>query len=388
LKVLATPGLGAFFFDDQAAIAAGAERDGVGYRDAGVREPAEAVSIQLVLDDGYVARGDCASVQYSGAGGREPRLRSVELAPLIERALQEALAGRSLAAFRELAADVEARLPGRAAAYGASQALLDAAAHLAGHHLMSRVVMDEWGLPGTAREVPLYAQSGEERRSNVEKMILKRVPVIPHGLINTPELVGPGGAALREYIEWIRGRLVEGYAPVLHFDVYGQIGAVAGGDIAATAEIIASLERAAGPLQLRIEQPIHGRTREEQIELLAALRGSTGVEIVADEWANTLDDIRAFVEAGAADLIQIKTPDLGSIHNTVDAVLLCQRSGVGTVLGGSCAETDISARVTANVGVATGATQMLAKPGMGVDEGLAIVGNEMARAVRLDRLVA
>jgi len=169
LKVLATPGLGAFFFDDQAAIAAGAERDGVGYREAGVREPAEAVSIQLVLDDGYVARGDCVSVQYSGAGGREPRLRAGELAPLVERALQEALAGRSLAAFRELAADVEARLPGRAAAYGASQALLDAAAHLAGHHLMARVVMDEWGLPGTAREVPLYAQSGYSDTVRLER---------------------------------------------------------------------------------------------------------------------------------------------------------------------------------------------------------------------------
>lgn len=388
MKVLATAGRGGYFFDDQAAIAAGAERDGVRYLHAGVREPADAVSIQLVLDDGYVARGDCASVQYSGAGGREPRLRSGELAPLVEAALEQALAGRSLADFRALAAEVERRLPSRAAAYGASQALLDAAAHVAGHHLMARVVMDEWALPGNAREVPLYAQSGEDRRGNVDKMIIKRVPVIPHGLINTPALVGPGGAALCEYIEWIRGRLVPGYAPVLHFDVYGQIGVVAGGDVGATAEIISSLERAAGPLQLRIEQPIHGRTREEQIELLAALRGRTGAQIVADEWANTLEDIRAFADAGAADLIQIKTPDLGSIHNTVDAVLLCQESGVGTVLGGSCAETDISARVTANIGVATGPTQMLAKPGMGVDEGLAIVGNEMARAVRLDRLVA
>src|SRR5262249_17988516 len=155
-------------------------------------------------------------------------------------------------------AEVEERMPSRAAAYGASQALLDAAAHVAGHHLMARVVMDEWALPGTAREVPLYAQTGEERRSNVDKMIMKRVPVIPHGLINTPALVGPGGAALREYIEWIRGRLVDGYEPVLHFDVYGQIGAVAGGDIEAAVEILASLARAAAPLRLRIEQPING----------------------------------------------------------------------------------------------------------------------------------
>jgi methylaspartate ammonia-lyase len=381
VKVLATARRRGYIFDDQAAIAAGAERDGVAYLGAGVREPAEAVCVQLVLEDGYVARGDCVSVQYSGTGGREPRLRADELAPRLETAL----AGFAPAGFREMAADAEERLRslGRAAAYGVSQALLDAAAHVAGHHLMARVVMDEWALPGKAREVPLYAQTGEDRRGNVDKMLLKRVPVMPHGLIKTPDLVGPGGAALSEYIEWIRGRiarLAPEHAPVLHFDVYGQLGV----DVGKVVDILRALERAAGPLRLRIEQPMHGRTRDEQIELLAALRGRTGVEIVADEWANTLDDIRAFAEAGAADLIQIKTPDLGSIHNTVDAVLLCKRYGVGTVLGGSCAETDISARVTAHVGVATSPTQMLAKPGMGVDEGLAIVGNEMARAVRLD----
>ena len=45
-----------------------------------MRAPAEAVSILLVLEDGHVAHGDCVSVQYSGVGGREPRLRADELA--------------------------------------------------------------------------------------------------------------------------------------------------------------------------------------------------------------------------------------------------------------------------------------------------------------------
>jgi methylaspartate ammonia-lyase len=35
--------------------------------------------------------------------------------------------------------------------------------------------------------------------------------------------------------------------------------------------------------------------------------------------------------------------------------------------------------------MACGADQILAKPGMGVDEGLMIVGNEMARTVALAR---
>ena len=87
---------------------------------------------------------------------------------------------------------------GRAVAYGLSQALLDAASHAAGHHIMGRVIKDEWALPGPLATVPLYAQTGEDRHSGVDKMLLKRVDILPHGLINTPDLVGPGGDTLVE----------------------------------------------------------------------------------------------------------------------------------------------------------------------------------------------
>jgi methylaspartate ammonia-lyase len=47
---------------------------------------------------------------------------------------------------------------------------------------------------------------------------------------------------------------------------------------------------------------------------------SVDVPIVADEWCNTLDDIQAFTTAQAADFVQIKTPSLGSISNTIAAI--------------------------------------------------------------------
>ena len=47
-----------------------------------IRVPGEAVSIQLVLDNNDVAVGDCAAVQYSGAGGRDPLFFSKTLYPL------------------------------------------------------------------------------------------------------------------------------------------------------------------------------------------------------------------------------------------------------------------------------------------------------------------
>jgi methylaspartate ammonia-lyase len=127
-------------------------------------------------------------------------------------------------------------------------------------------------------------------------------------------------------------------------------------------------------------------TRAAQIEALKTLREyvqfrKMAVQIVADEWANTLEDIRAFVRAEAADMIQIKMPDLGGVHNSVDAVLACKEAGVGAFLGGSCAETDLSARVAVHVALATQPDIIMAKPGMGVDEGITIVQNEMTRTL-------
>jgi methylaspartate ammonia-lyase len=60
-------------------------------------------------------------------------------------------------------------------------------------------------------------------------------------------------------------------------------------------------------------------------------------------------------------------------------------AGLAAFCGGTCNETDRSAQVTAHVAMACQATQVLAKPGMGVDEGLMIVANEMARTAALVR---
>lgn len=405
VELLAVPAAAGFFFDDQAAIRAGARHDGFailgdavtpGYR--AVRQPAEAVSVLLRLDDGHVAHGDCVSVQYSGVGGRDPLLRSAELVPLLEAEIAPRLNGRRVTSFRELSAivdEVSAELPdfGTAAAYGLSQALLDAAAHAAGMS-MARTVQAEWDLTGPMRRIPIYAQSGEQRHENVDKMILRRADSLPHGLINSRELVGDRGEVLVEYVSWVSSRIRrlredEEYAPVLHFDVYGLLGFVLEQRTDAIAEVLVAMERAARPFSLRVEHPLDAGSRDGQIEQMAALRArlrglGCGVQLVADEWANTLADIHEFNRGGAADMMQIKTPDLGGLHHTIEAVLDCQSHGVLAHIGGSCCESERSAAVCVHVALATGADQILAKPGMGVDEGMSIVGNEMARILALE----
>ena len=79
IDVICSPGRTGFYFDDQRAIKGGAGHDGTFYTGTpvtegftSVRMPGESISVQIVLEDGQVAYGDCAAVQYSGAGGRDP----------------------------------------------------------------------------------------------------------------------------------------------------------------------------------------------------------------------------------------------------------------------------------------------------------------------------
>ena len=58
---------------------------------------------------------------------------------------------------------------------------------------------------------------------------------------------------------------------------------------------------------------------------------------------------------------------------------IVKKKGIGAYQGGTCNETDRSAQVCVNVAMATRPDQILAKPGMGVDEGYMIVYNEMQR---------
>jgi methylaspartate ammonia-lyase len=225
-------------------------------------------------------------------------------------------------------------------------------------------------------------------------MILKKAGVIPHGLINNVESkLGKSGEIFKEYVGWVRDRVLEirknqSYSPVLQFDVYGTIGDIFNSDVEKCADYLVELNKSAAPFQLRIEHVIDGKSVEGQVKVSKALRealaarGST-VQISVDEWCNTLEDIKLFVEAKAADVIHVKMPDLGGINNTIEALLLVHANGLGGYCGGTCNETDRSAQISAHIAMACGAIQILAKPGMGVDEGMMIVGNEMARTMAL-----
>ena len=110
VDVILTKSYTGFYFDDQKAITQGAGHDGFMYVGEpvtegfqSIRQAGEAISIQLVLEDGTVGYGDCAAVQYSGAGGRDPLFLASDFIPFIEKEIVPQLIGEDVSLFRPLA---------------------------------------------------------------------------------------------------------------------------------------------------------------------------------------------------------------------------------------------------------------------------------------------
>ena len=406
-RVICAPGKTGFFFDDQKAIKQGAKNDGAFYEGTpvtpgftSVRQAGEAISVVFILENGAYAYGDCAAVQYSGAGGRDPLFLAENFIPVIEKEIAPLYEGKDITTFREMADLVDkavspstGKIYHTAIRYGVTQACLDAVAKSKGK-LMAQVIAEEYKTKISDTIIPIFSQSGDDRYMNADKMIMKGADVLPHALFNHVETkVGFKGEKIKEYVEWLRNRInklkpYEGYHPTIHIDVYGTLGIVFDNDAEKIATYCGELEEIAKPFSIRIEGPVDMGEKQAQIKVLKEIRAimdEKGIkaEIVADEWCNTLEDIVDFSKEKAGHMAQIKTPDLGGINNSIEAVLYCKEHGMGAYLGGTCNETNRSAEICAHIAMATSPIQYLAKPGMGVDEGYMIVFNEMQRVLNL-----
>ncbi len=401
-----------FYYDDQKAIKGGQlEHDGFFYHGkpstAGfehIRHAGEAISLQIILADGTVGLGDCVAVQYSGIDGRDPLFLAKDYYEFIIDEVVPILKGHQINSFRQSAEYFDSLLINEkrlhtAIRYGLTQALLSAVSNYK-KTTMVEIIRGDYNLESLElKRVPIFTQSGDDRYLKVDQMIIKEVDVLPHALINNVETkLGHQGEILKEYLEWVVNRINtkkrrQEYQPVIQLDVYGTFGEAFSKDLDKIANYIIDLEKIAFPYLLRIEGPIDFESRENTMEALQNLTNKlkvrkSKVELVADEWCNSLEDIKYFVDNRACDMVQIKAPDLGGINNAIEAILYCNKHGIKSYLGGSCNETDISTRVSANIALACEAKLLLGKPGMGVDEGLMILENEQQRIIALSKILS
>lgn len=406
-QALFTSGRSSFYFDDQQAIKNGAAQDGFIYQGEpvtpgfhSVRQAGECISILLILENGQIAKGDCVAVQYSGAGGRDPLFTAQTFVPFLQQHIKPLLEGMDVSQFKANSIffdqlSIAEKPLHTAIRYGISQALLDATA-IAHNGLKAEVICKEYDLPQINQPIPLFGQSGDDRFGAVDKMILKGVDALPHALINNiDDKLGRKGEKLLEYVEWLSQRISKlrrspDYQPDLHIDVYGTIGMVFKQNHERIADYIGQLQKVASPFNLYLEGPVDAGEKQAQIDAMYAITRQldsigSNARLVADEWCNTYQDIVDFTDAKCCHMVQIKTPDLGCIHNIVEATRYCKQNQMQAYQGGTCNETDISAQTCVHLALAARPERMLAKPGMGFDEGLTIVANEMHRSLAIMR---
>jgi len=340
VKCIVSEGMTGYYLDDKHAIQDGVKLDGNYYfgkpKTEGfkaIRQAGESVSIMLILEDGQVGYGDCATGQYSGIGGRDKPFFSKE------------------------------------------------------------IIAEEYGTKLAKKRIPIFIQSGDDRYIGADKGIMKKAEVIPHSLINRVEgLTGKNGEGLYKYAIWLKNRIQEigekDYFLIIHLDVYGTIGYAFNQDINKVVPYIKKLEEAVKPYPLQLEMPMDMGSKEATMGTFKKMeemfkKEGIKTKVVVDEWANNLAQIKEWADSKTAGIIQVKTIDVGGINRIIEAIIYCKAKGVGAYLGGTCNETGTSARVCANIAIATQPDQMLAKPGMGVDEGYMIVYNEMMRVLAL-----
>ena len=338
--VLAVPVRAGFFADDQAAIRAGAVHDGFTYAGVpltpgfrAIRQPGEAVSVLLLLDDGQVAHGDCAAVQYSGVGGRDAALpRGASLRSMIERHVAPLLRGtrgRRASATRHARSTrscVDGEPLHTAIRYGVTQALLDAVARAHGV-TMAEVVRDEYA--------PARDRTGADVRAVRRRAVLQRRQDGAQGGGRPPARPDQRGRD-QARPRWraaagvrLLGARPDPRAPRATRRTRRGCTSTCTGRSARRSAAMSTRWRTisrvsakhASPFAVSVEHAVDAGSRDAQVRAFAALRASPrergcDVRIAVDEWCNTLEDIELFVAAGAADVIHVKTPDLGGINNT------------------------------------------------------------------------
>jgi methylaspartate ammonia-lyase len=403
-SVICSLGRSGYMHRDLMAIKSGAKQDGFVFHGKALSpgfekivEPATIVSVMLELEDGQIAFGDCADVILAGVAGRDPAFRGEDHIDYLRSEIAPLLEGRDVAKFRDNAKDLDQHRRGgkllhTAVRYGLTQALLHATA-LAQKKTMAEIIATEYGTAISKRPIPILASGHKDDPLQLDRTVLKRADLLPHASFTVvKDHVGLEGEKLLAFVSQVSKRIRQigdaDYTPRIHVDVYGTLGELFAMQLAPLADYLGQLAQAAQPYGLLVESPIIADTQDMQIASFEKLRSllkekSIAVGLIADEWCNTLEDIKLFADASASDYVQIKTPDLGGVNNTIEAVIYCRAKKMGSALGGTANETDQSARISTHIGLACSPDFMLSKPGLGVDEALMIQTNEMARTLAI-----
>ena len=393
IEVVTYRGWGGYFFEDlefirkQGTPVADRYHTKTGHeRFPFVRTPAPVVGVGLKLDHGSVHWGDAVAVSFGGKSGRAGPGSADQLEKWFQDRLAPWIKGRTVTSWLETEQAFIKEFPDAPpfVRYAVSQAIISAVSTFHGEQSF-KVMAKELKLPIVKSPVPLHGSSGADWNQAVDRMLARRLTFLPQGQFESIlDQIGTKGEKLLAWVREFKKRAEKfSYVPTLTLDFHGALGELFKDDMSAVADLIKAIASEVKPHKLHLESPIVGKTLKDHAEQMAEIRkhlSSAGdIRLVADEWANEVADIQYLIDQKAVDGIHIKMPDTGSLSECAEAVSICRKAGVFALLGGSCTETDIGARLSAQLAMATRPDALLVKPGMGFDESYALMFNEMAR---------
>lgn len=357
-----------------------------------VRTPAPAVSIGLQMADGTVAWGDCVPVSFSGKSGRALPKDPAALAQWLQQDLGPWFTGRKIESWLELETaflkdfgDIPAFVR-----YGVSQAMVGMVA-AATKRSFWRIFAEDLQLKTPDVRIPLHGSCGGDWGDTVDRMLARGLAFLPQGQFEClEEQIGSDGKNLIAWIHDFKARAARfNYTPTVTLDFHGALDELCNSNLVRVADMIQSLIQAAAPHACHIESPLLAadfqtfKTRISELKQILMDRGfkAPSFRLVADEWANSVQEMKVLSTAKAVDGIHVKMPDVGTLSECAEAVRILRDAGTFTLLGGSCTETMNGAKCTAHLAMVARPDAVLVKPGMGFDESFAYLDGEMAKVL-------
>jgi methylaspartate ammonia-lyase len=354
-----------------------------------VRTPAPVVGVGLQLNDGSVHWGDAVAVSFGGKAGRSELSKPDELERWFHGEFHKWCLNRKLDHWLGIELQF-LKAFGSAAPfirYAVSQALLAATSH-AKKLMPFKVIANDLGLKPAENPIPLQGSSGANFSDTVDRMLARKIMYLPQGQFeHLSQELGPRGDNLLTWITDFKKKAAKfGYKPTLTLDFHGALDDIFQSDTLKIANFIVEMAKKSKPHALHVESPVVGQTLKDHTNRLKKIREtvkrfSPGTRIIADEWANEVRDIKFLLEHKAVGGVHIKMPDTGSLFECGEAIAACKKFGAFTLLGGSCTETDLGAKASAQLALAFKPDALLVKPGMGFDESYALMFNEMKRSL-------
>ena len=274
--------------------------------------------------------------------------------------------------------------------YGVSQAMVGAAASVNRKSLW-QIFATELQFKRPDARIPLHGSCGGDWGDTVDRMLARGLKFLPQGQFEyLKEQIGTDGKKLCTWIQSFKERAARfNYIPVVTVDFHGALDELCDSNLVRVADMIQTFIDTAAPHPCHIESPLLAAdfvTFKKRITELKQILEGRGYRtpmfrLIADEWANTVQDIGDLTAAKAVDGVHIKMPDAGTLSECAEAVRILRDAGAFSLLGGSCTETMNGARCTAHLAAVVRPDAVLVKPGMGFDESFAYLDGEMAKAV-------